>query len=574
MKKLISYFFIIILSLMVFVLGFSNQKSTTPNSYYQVYLDGSILGTISSKRELQDYIRNQASVIRENVLDYEKKLNAIKDVNDTISKTSETLIGEDYNAFLSFNNTDKVNYLIKNKDKCKISDLKLNSLKLYLDQNLGILNDEDIKKMQEYYDVNKIYLSSNEIYTPNGIEIKKVLTYKDETISIPNMYKKIISLKNCTIPGYVFTIKNSDDKEKVVYVTDKDIFETSIDTMAGIFIGEDNYKKYKEDNQATIESTGEIIKNVYVQEEITYKAVNVPTDEVIYTDSTELSKYLLYGQNYEENKVTVEAGDTISSISYDNEISVEEFLISNPEYTSENNLLYQGKQVVIAKVSPQINIVEEVYSVEDIESSYKTVEEYDENMAQGDKVVTQQGETGIDRVSQNVKSVNGQITYVEPVNKEVIKAAVDKKITVGTKFIPNVGSTTSWGWPTNSGYTLSSRYGYRIAVFGEGNFHTGIDIAGTGYGSPVYAANNGVIEKITYASTYGYHIIINHNNGYHSVYAHMSGFAKGLSLGSTVSRGQTIGYVGSSGWATGPHLHFEIRNCPKYACVTNPLSYY
>ena len=54
----------------------------------------------------------------------------------------------------------------------------------------------------------------------------------------------------------------------------------------------------------------------------------------------------------------------------------------------------------------------------------------------------------------------------------------------------------------------------------------------------------------------------------------MSGFAKGLSLGSTVSRGQTIGYVGSSGWATGPHLHFEIRNCPKYACVTNPLSYY
>ena len=119
---------------MVFVLGFSNQKSTTPNSYYQVYLDGSILGTISSKRELQDYIRNQASVIRENVLDYEKKLNAIKDVNDTISKTSEALIGEDYNAFLSFNNTDKVNYLIKNKDKCKISDLKLNSLKLYLDQ--------------------------------------------------------------------------------------------------------------------------------------------------------------------------------------------------------------------------------------------------------------------------------------------------------------------------------------------------------------------------------------------------------------------------------------------------------
>ena len=120
---------------------------------------------------------------------------------------------------------------------------------------------------------------------------------------------------------------------------------------------------------------------------------------------------------------------------------------------------------------------------------------------------------------------------------------------------------------------MSSRFGYRIAVFGEGNFHTGLDIAGTGYGSPVYASNNGVITKIEYASTYGYHIIINHNNGFYSVYAHMSGFVSGLHVGSVVERGQQIGYVGSSGWATGPHLHFEIRNCERYACVVNPENY-
>ena len=54
----------------------------------------------------------------------------------------------------------------------------------------------------------------------------------------------------------------------------------------------------------------------------------------------------------------------------------------------------------------------------------------------------------------------------------------------------------------------------------------------------------------------------------------MSGFAKGLTVGSTVERGQTIGYVGSTGWATGPHLHFEIRVCSQFSCTTNPLKYY
>ena len=68
--------------------------------------------------------------------------------------------------------------------------------------------------------------------------------------------------------------------------------------------------------------------------------------------------------------------------------------------------------------------------------------------------------------------------------------------------------------------------------------------------------------------------MINHNNGYYTLYAHLSIFGEGLSVGSTVSRGDIIGYVGSSGWSTGPHLHYEIRTCAKYACVTNPLNYY
>ena len=566
MKKVGLYFCVVLVSIFILFLGFTNRKSKNPNSYYQVYLDGEQLGTIKSKRELETYIDSQADIIRDNVRDYETKIEAIDDTKEVIDSISDE-------SFKVMNNKDKISYLLNNKSKLNISDTKYDSIKIYSENKLWSMSDSDITEMKNYYEENKIYLESDKIYTPNGIEMKKVLTYEPTTVSTGEMYKKIIEKKNCTIPGYKFTIKKSDGSESNVYVTDKSIFSDSIDTMASIFVGENRYKNYKDDNQSEIDGTGEVINNVYVEEDIAYKAVNISTDEKIYTDSTELSQYLLYGDHHDESTVTVAAGDSISSIAYNNKISVEEFLISNPEYTSEDNLLYAGKQVKIAKVDPQINIVEEKYSVNDIESNYRTVEVYDDNITEGDQIVTQEGEKGLDRVSQNVKSVNGEIAYVEPVSKETVKNPVDKKITVGTKVIPNVGSTSSWGWPTASGYTLSSRFGYRIAVFGEGNFHTGLDIAGTGYGSPVYASNNGVITKIEYASTYGYHIIINHNNGFYSVYAHMSGFVSGLHVGSVVERGQQIGYVGSSGWATGPHLHFEIRNCERYACVVNPENY-
>lgn len=566
MKKVGYCLCVLLLSVLIIFLGFTNKKSKKPNSYYQVYLDGEQLGTIKSKRSLESYIDSQADSIRENVRDYEKKIAAI----DTTEEVISDINNEEFN---SMSKQDKVNYIINNRSSLGISDSKYESVKTYNDLKLWNLTNSDIKDMKKYYKENKVYLESKKIYTPNGIEIKKVLTYEPSTVSTGEMYKKIISKKNCTIPGYKFTIKKEDGSEKVVYVTKRDIFSDSIDVMASIFVGDSRYKKYKDDNQGEIEGTGEVINNVYVAEDITYKAVNISTDEKIYTDSTELAQFLLYGDNKEESTVVVNAGDSISTIAYNNKISVAEFLISNPEYTSEDNLLYAGKEVKIAKVDPQINIVEEKYSVSDIESNYRTVEIYDDNITEGDQTVTQEGEKGLDRVSQNVKSVNGEIAYVEPVSKETVKNPVDRKVTVGTKVTPSVGSTSSWGWPTASGYTLSSRFGYRIAVFGEGNFHSGLDIAGTGYGSPVYASNNGVITKIEYASTYGYHIIINHNNGFYSVYAHMSGFASGLRVGSIVERGQTIGYVGSSGWATGPHLHFEIRNCEKYACVVNPENY-
>ena len=566
MKKISTYFFIVLLSLIVFLLGFGHKTTNPPHTHYQIYLDSELIGLIESEDELQEYINIQAEAIRKNIKEYSLKLDAI----DTFKKYESRISDQTYTDI------DKINYLITNKSTYNIGDIDLENLNFYKEQKLYNLTTEEISDMRLYIHKNDIYKHVNDVYVPEGTKIKKVYTYHADVLSVEEAYKKIMSKKSSTVSGYKFVIKSTieeiDDIE--LYTIDTNVFYEAIEEVITIFVDDVEYKKYKEDKQDKITTTGSIIENIYVEQEITYKAVNIPVEETIYTDSTDLSAYLLYGDKFEEKTVKVKTGDSIESLAFENQISVQEFLIFNTQYTSRNNMLVAGTDVKISTIDPKIQIVVETYEVVDKETEFQIVEEHDETLTQGSVVIAQEGENGLERVSQNVKSINGEINYVDPAGKETLKSSVPKVIKIGTKYVPNVGSTTSWGWPTDSGYTFSSYYGYRLQVFGEGNFHSGVDIAGTGYGSKVYAANNGVIETMEYVYNYGYHIIINHNNGYYTVYAHMKGFAPNISVGSTVSRGQTIGYVGDTGWATGPHLHYEIRTCARYACTTNPLKYY
>lgn len=564
MKNLSKYLLIILLSLIVFLLGFEHKTTNSANVYYQVYLDNELIGLIDSKEKLENYINNQANVIRDNIKEYNLKLDAI-----------ETFEKYQYKVSDEYSVVDKVNYLITNKSEYNLSDLDIENLNFYKNKKLYNLSDSEIEEMKLYVYKNNIYDHVNTVYKPEGTEIKKVYTYHDNLTSIEEIYKKIMSKKSSTISGYKFTIKSTNNaKEDIeLYTIDKDIFSTAIEDLITIFVDESKYEAYKKGNQEEISTTGSIIENIYVEQDITYKAVNIPVEEKIYTSSKDLSAYFLYGDKFEERVVQVKKGDSIESLAFENQISVQEFLIFNTKYTSRDNLLVPGSEVTISTIDPKIEIVVESYEVVDKETAFQVVEQHDKNLTQGSVLVTQQGENGLERVSQNVKSVNGDISYVDPVGKEVLKTSIPKIISIGTKFVPNIGSTGSWRWPTDSGYTISSYYGYRTFA-GTREFHSAIDIAGTGRGSNVYATNNGVIEIRSYNSSYGNYIMINHNNGYYSLYAHMSSFNGNFSVGSTVSRGDVIGYVGDTGRASGPHLHYEIRTCPKYSCVTNPLKYY
>lgn len=118
---------------------------------------------------------------------------------------------------------------------------------------------------------------------------------------------------------------------------------------------------------------------------------------------------------------------------------------------------------------------------------------------------------------------------------------------------------------------ISSHFGYRKKhpVHGYGRMHKGVDFAAS-TGTPIYSAGDGIVEFIGWKNGYGRFLLIKHNSTLSTAYAHASKFAKNIKKGSKVKQGQVIAYVGSTGHATGPHLHYEVRINGKQV---NPMKF-
>ena len=116
---------------------------------------------------------------------------------------------------------------------------------------------------------------------------------------------------------------------------------------------------------------------------------------------------------------------------------------------------------------------------------------------------------------------------------------------------------------------ITSSFGMRMhPILGYSKMHQGVDF-GAPQGAPIFAAGNGIVTEIDHKGSYGRYIRLRHNGKLETVYAHMSRFGDGLYRGAKVNQGEVIGYVGMTGRATGPHLHFEVHVNGK---PVNPLS--
>lgn len=173
-------------------------------------------------------------------------------------------------------------------------------------------------------------------------------------------------------------------------------------------------------------------------------------------------------------------------------------------------------------------------------------------------------ENFIEKLSDEEKELQSKIDEInaqyEDVNKQILELAQQG---IYTAYI---GGQLAWPVP---GYTtITSKYAMRVhPITGQYKLHTGIDI-GAPMGANFVAANNGIVTKAGMNAAYGNMVIIDHGGGVSTLYAHGSEIL--VEVGQSVERGEPILKVGSTGYSTGPHAHFEVR---INGVTTDPLPY-
>lgn len=224
------------------------------------------------------------------------------------------------------------------------------------------------------------------------------------------------------------------------------------------------------------------------------------------------------------------------------------------------------------------NMLEELNEEKIAIENQKTKLEEDKVLCEQKKVLAEEQKLALS----DVKEI--RVTYLSKLEKEedLLEKSIDelqKKADSLTEEIRKMSSSSttskytggSMQWPLPNYYTVTSYYGNRLhPVLKVYKMHTGVDIAGAGCnGKNVVAAADGKVINAGWISGYGYTVMIDHGGGVVTLYAHSQKLL--VKVGQQVKKGQAIMLVGSTGYATGPHLHFEVRLNGKYV---NPLDGY
>lgn len=256
---------------------------------------------------------------------------------------------------------------------------------------------------------------------------------------------------------------------------------------------------------------------------------------------------------------TVQDGDTLWDIAIANGMTPSELAAANPGFDPDT--LKIGQQLNLFQVKPYVTVQtkEVVASTEKID--FKTVYESTNTLYKGEVKVKTAGVYGTKEVRTEVTKENGVVVASAQMDSVVTAQPQDQVALKGTKSIATFTGSGSFSSPL-ARIEISSAYGSR-----GGGRHTGVDFRNP-KGTPIYAADDGVVIAVTNHGSPGKTVKLSHGNGLETWYEHCDTIS--VSVGQVVKKGEQIATVGATGNATGYHLHFEVR---KNGVPQNPMNY-
>lgn len=252
--------------------------------------------------------------------------------------------------------------------------------------------------------------------------------------------------------------------------------------------------------------------------------------------------YLLSALNARKDEFNVENAENTSEFVDEVEIKKGYFLKEKIKGEAE-----------ISEIVKALDVKTTTSFVTEREIPYETKKVKTDKKSVGYYVITTDGEYGVSQSAVAVEYINGKEASRKETAARVVKEPVDEVITIGTAPIKSTEQSNK----SSAGFIFPlAKGGYRISsYFGDGRNHKGVDLCAKS-GAPIYAVAGGTVVYSGYDSDYGYNVIIDHGTGIKTRYAHAS--ALYVRAGQVVSQGEHIAAVGSTGYSTGNHLHFEV----------------
>lgn len=256
---------------------------------------------------------------------------------------------------------------------------------------------------------------------------------------------------------------------------------------------------------------------------------------------------------------TVQDGDTIWDIAIANGMSPAELQSANPGF--DPNKLKIGQQLNLFQTKPYVTVLTKEVVATNEKIDFKTVYENTDVLYKGEIKVKTAGVYGTKEVRTELTKENGVLVASAQLDSVVTAEPQDQIALKGTKSISTFTGSGVLSSPVGR-IEVSSAYGSR-----GGRRHTGVDLRNP-KGTPIYAADDGVVIAVTNSGSPGKTVKLSHGNGLETWYEHCDTIS--VTTGQVVKKGEKIATVGNTGNATGYHLHFEVR---KNGSPQNPMNY-